>query len=577
MDRPATPLPTTSADAPPRWVPVVLVVAVLLVFGRTAAFDFTTWDDRITIYDNPRLNPPTAGALLHYWTTPEYGLWVPVTYTAWAGLASVARLDRPDELGVQLNPYVFHAANVAAHAGAAVVAFLLLRRLLASRAESPGDAAESAEREERSVFAGASRVDLAALGGSLLFALHPVQVESVAWVSGLKDVLAGLFGLAALLGYVAAVGSDARRRAATAYALATAALVLALLSKPSAVTVPLLAAALDRLVLGRGWRAVARSIGPWLALAAAVAVVAKVAQPGVESDPGPLWLRPLVAGDALAFYLGKLAWPVGLGIDYGRTPAVARASGWFWAAWLVPTAIGVGLFLTRRRYPTVAAAGAVFALAPLPVLGGLPFMFQLYSTVADHYLYMAMLGPALLLARTLSRCPRGRAFAAACGVSVAVLVALAARSVDQAGHWRDNRSLFRRVVAVNPTSWPGLINLGSDFDVRRDPSRAVALYRRSIEARPEQVTAYSNLARSLVRLGEYDEAERTFAEALRRRAAAPPGEQFDLGDEYARFGSRMLEAGQAARAKPYLAEAVRRMPGDDDLRHDYRTASELAP
>ena len=561
-----TPHPTADPAAPPRWPAVLLVAAVLLTFGRLAAFDFTTWDDRFTVYANPRLNPPTPGTLWHYLTHEELGLWVPVTYAAWAALASVARVEQPDELAIALNPYVFHAANVLVHCGSAVAALALLRRLLAARAAGVDPPA----------FAGATRLDVAAMAGALLYALHPVQVESVGWVSGLKDVLAGCLGLSALLGYVSAVRAGSRREATVAYAAATVAVALAMLSKPSAVTVPLLAAALDRLVLGRAWRDVARGVGPWLVIAAAVGVVAKLAQPGTDVDAGPLWARPLIVGDSLAFYLGKLAWPFGLAIDYGRTPERVRASATFWVAWLAPAAIGLALFLMRRRHPTPAAAGAVFALAPLPVLGLLPFMFQQYSTVADHYLYVAMLGPALLLAWAVSRVPPGGPLYAAVGAVGVVLALLAVRAADQAGVWRDSRTLFSHAVAVNPRSWPGWTNLGGDYDLRRDDETAARMYRRSIEAQPNQLTAYSNLAMSLATLGRFDEAERVFAVSLRRRGSVPPSERYDLGEEYANFGGRLLEAGAGGRALPYLAEALRLRPDDPDVRRDYRTASESA-
>ena len=341
----ATPAPDLARKARAAAWPVWLVVlAVALAFGSLCSAEFTWWDDAATVHHNDRLNPPTLGGTAYYWTHAADGLWVPITYTAWAGLAALARLDTPGADGIALNPWVFHGANVLVHVLAALAVLGLLRRLTKS--------------------------DVAACAGTLLFALHPVQVEAVAWVSGMKDVLAGGLGLAALLCYVEAAGRQ-RRDGRLWYALATLAFVAAMLAKPSAATVPLLAATIDWFLLRRPLRRVAWAAGPWLVLAVPVLVVARLAQ-GVESVANvALWARPLVMGDSLAFYLYKLVWPLHLGVDYGRRPAVllaagrvdlrrrARAAG----------AGGGAVVLGRRRRPWLLTGGLLFVAALLPVSG----------------------------------------------------------------------------------------------------------------------------------------------------------------------------------------------------------------
>src|SRR5262249_51420689 len=160
-----------------------------------------------------------------------YGLYIPVTYSVWVGLAMIARVRIPEPHEITLNPWVYHSANVGAHIVSAVLAFLLLRRLV--------------------------RRDLPAVLGALLFAVHPVEVESVGWISGLKDVLAGCFALLALLRYVA----RAQQNRASAWSpdpIGTVALVLGILSKPSACMAPAIAGVIDWLVLGRPLRTVVR-------------------------------------------------------------------------------------------------------------------------------------------------------------------------------------------------------------------------------------------------------------------------------------------------------------------------------
>src|SRR4051812_21001123 len=155
---------------------VVIGLAVVLVFGRIATNDFTWWDDSGTIHHNPLLNPPTVKNVLWYWSHSDRGLYMPVTFTVWAGIAAIARLQGADEFGISLNPWLFHSASIVVHAGSAMLGFLILRRLI--------------------------KRDGASLAGAILFAVHPVQVETVAWASGLKDLLCGLFALLAIWEYM---------------------------------------------------------------------------------------------------------------------------------------------------------------------------------------------------------------------------------------------------------------------------------------------------------------------------------------------------------------------------------------
>src|SRR5262249_38527157 len=152
-------------------------------------------------------------------------------------------------------------------------------------------------------------------------------------------------------------------------------------------------------------------------------LVARIVQPSESQVAAlPLWARPFIAGDALAFYLYKLFVPMRLAMDYGRRPGVVLARGWIYAAWLGPWIICLGALRCRRRAPWLLAGFGIFVTALLPVLGLIPFNFQAYSTVANRYAYVAMLGPALALGGSLAR-TRHRA---ACGLAVAVVLLYAA-------------------------------------------------------------------------------------------------------------------------------------------------------
>lgn len=402
---------------------LVVFVIALAGMSRVIGNGFVDWDDSFTLYANAKMNPPTGETLRFYWTSSEHGLYMPATQTIWAGLASLAYQELPDDRGIRLSPRVFHATSVVLHASAAVVAFFLLRRLFTN--------------------------DWAAAIGAGLFALHPVQVETVAWVSGMKDVLCGLFALVALWQYVSAVQSNKRWN----FVVATIAFAIAMLCKPAAMVLPALAMVIHVVLMRADWKTAAKWTAVWWPMAIVIMIVARVSQP--VTIPGPaLWQRPLVALDALAFYLGKIVWPWTLCVDYGRTPSAIAAAAAMWWTWLIPAAVAAVLFWKPRR--EVIAAAGIAAICVAPMLGFTPFMFQLYSTVSDHYLYLAMLGPALLLAWLVTVNPTILR-PAAC-----VLLGLfAIKSLAQQSTWRDDESLFTHTLAANPRSFMAANNLAS--------------------------------------------------------------------------------------------------------------------
>ena len=474
------------------WLSIgVIIAATCAAMGPVAFNGFSGWDDPHTLLENPSLDPPTFGAVARYWRTAEGGLYVPLTYTAWAMLAAVAR-----SADGTLVAWPFHVASLLAHALANVVVFLILRRAVAR--------------------------DWPACAGAVLFAVHPIQVETVAWASGLKDVLAGLFAFAAVHQYL--LHADGRVRWPH-YLLGSAALVLGMLSKPSAACAIPIAAVLDVLVLRRPFRRVAASLAPWVLLAVPLLLVARVAQETQGVPDVALWRRGLVAADALAFYLFKLVAPVNLAIDYGRTPAVAIDSRAAFVTWTIPAAVALAIAATRSR--VLAAAGLMFVSGMLMNLGLAPFQFQYYSTVADHYVYVSMSGPALAVGWAVSRRPR-LLTAVLCAVVALALVVLAHR---QARRWSDAITLLQHSVEVNPDA-PGLRNnLGRALGEAGRLDEAAQQFEAVLRLVPYDPMAHRNLALVAVRRGDLDAAVRHLAESIRlneRAGADTRGDRSEL-------------------------------------------------
>lgn len=493
-----------------RFLPALLILIVVGVYALAMSAEFIGWDDPTNVPDNPVLKLAGPQAIARFWSGPYDKLYIPVTYTVWTILAAVGTVNTPSG-GVEFNPFIFHAANVILHALATVLVYQILRLRI--------------------------RIALACAAGALLFAVHPVQVEAVAWVTAMKDVLSGALALAAvwlfMLGVESVNGSadgkhfdpdrDSSHRPIRweMYIFSLLLFSLSLLAKPSAVAAIPVVLILYWLGSDRRWKLVGALLLPWLVLALVDVLVTHAVQPiATPADGGRWWLRPLIAGDALAFYLYKLFIPIRLGLFYGRTPAAIIENGSIWFTWIVPVLVlGAIAWLGRkRRWPTAAAL--LFIAGVLPVLGLVPFTFQAYSTVADHYLYLSMLGPALAVAMILSVAGMVRTKAAILrwGSGFALLI-LAGLTVAQTRYWHDSISLFSHAYAVNPHSGEAAILLAGQYNTSADAADALLWVDRATPNVPKsnasQSVLHSTRASALLNAHRYNEAEGELETAVR--------------------------------------------------------------
>jgi len=523
-----------------------LVLLVAGVFSEVPRMDFLDWDDPGNVSDSWHHRPVTLAKVADLWRRPTLGFYIPVTRTVWAAIARVATEPGADPVATvqPFRPAFFHAANLVLHIASVLVVFAILRLLRLG--------------------------DWAAAAGAALFGVHPVQVEPVAWVTGLKDVLAGLFALLALWEYLLyARAPDGKRRPGEApgrhvlharapdeeragrgrlhYALGVACFALAVLSKQTVVVLPAIAFALDVGVVRRPWRRSARALAAWLPVAAAGAVLASWTDEGLmATDVVAWWQRPFVAGDALAFYLGKLFLPIRLMAHYARAPALIMEHRWAYAMWLAPVALIVLLVVVRRRTPELVAAGAIFLAGVLPVLGVVPFYNQ---DVGTRFMYLSMLGAALALAWVVERWPTKP-------VGYAVILALATASgvsALQSLYWHNSVTLFERNVELNPRSWSAHDILGKINERRGALRQAEMHYRAAIEANPGHHGAHLNYGVLLQATGRPEQAVEEF-----RAALAIDGK---LHMAHFNLGSTLLAMGRVDEAIAELRRAIDLSPG----------------
>lgn len=526
----------------------ILVLFTLTVFWRVQNHGFV-WDDGVNVERNPYFKSVSLPDIARFWTAPYEKLYIPVTYTVWGTIAHFAQLPNQGGDEVNLDPWLFHWANLIFHALNALIVFKILRRLV------------------NNVYAAGA--------GALLFAWHPVQVEPVAWVTGLKDVLSGFFALAAISEYLESVylsaqaaDSDVKSSSRKSrqklfswpifhYSVGTIAFVLALLAKPAAVVTPLVAGILAYCMWRRSTRQILLSFSFWLALAMPIVIFTKLQQPDELLDiETRLLARPLVAADALAFYIYKVLLPIYLGPEYGRSPVVIFSQGWVFVSWLLPVSLVVVIWRAgRHRLWTLAAAG-VFIAGLLPVLGFVQFQYQNWSTVTDRYLYLSMLGPALAFASLVAQRWDNRKLLGVAGV---ILFCLGVKSVFQTQIWHNSETLWRYALEIGQDSAVTHSNLGASLIVSK-PAEAMIHLRRAVEVAPDFFEAHFNLAYLLAERGDRAEAIDHYKYALKLRPTYLTTHYF--------LGLLLAKTGQLDEAITHQRLALETRPRDAQFRNN---------
>ncbi len=495
----------------------------------------------------------------------------------------------------------YHLVNVLLHAASCCLLALILQKLLDGRRAQQA-CAPTGEIGGNAAGRGAGLLRLHLTSpyasvpwlAALLFAVHPVCVESVAWISEQKNTLSLVFYLLAARAHLDFAGS--RRRSAYGWALGF--FLLALGAKSVTATLP--AALLVVLWWRNGrldWRRDVVPLLPWFAIAAAAGFfTAWVERRLIGAEGADFALSPLehvlLAGRVIGFYLGKFVWPADLSFVYPRWDVPAEAAGWY--GWLAgAAAVTAGLWAIRRRTRGILAGWLYFVGSLFPALGFVnvyPFRF---SYVADHFQYVAILGPIAVAAAGFARlmallAPRMRAAAAVPGVLI--LAALAGMASQQSRSYRDGETLYRATLERNPDCWMAHSNLAAELAKRPGcMPEVLAHYAQALRLRPGSWEAHNNLANELVKLpGRMPEALAHFERALQlnprfveahvnlaNALAALPGRLSEAFDHY----QQALRLDPAAPETHFcLANTLAAVPGRAaEAQAEYEEALRLRP
>lgn len=462
------------------WWVITLSTITILIYQPVWHAGFI-WDDDRYVTNNPLLSAPDG--LWRIWFSLDApSQYFPLSYT----------LLRIGHFLWGLSPSGFHWLNILLH----VCNVCLVWRLLA-RLNVPGSWLAAA-----------------------IFALHPVQVESVAWISEVKNLLMGLFFLLTLLAWIEFLDSQGVRRTIL-YVTALLCCGLALAAKSTACTLP------AALLLILWWKkkpidrqAIVETV-PFFVLALAAGLIAIWWEKYHQGTRVLVSLSPLerilIASRAVWFYLGKLFWPSNLTFIYPRWHIdVSNPMAY---AWLAATILAAAIvYFGRRRFGRgIETALLFFVLTLSPLLGFVMLYTFRYSFVADHYQYLACIGPIALVSAGFTKLAEriGNArwlnWLGAC----AILACLGVLTFRQSGTYRDLETLWRATIAKDPGSWMAYNNLGVVQFEKGETDDAIEKYRHSLELHPDYPEALYNLGSALLQKGDIDQAINLCEDALK--------------------------------------------------------------
>ena len=522
-------------------VPGLIFLLVGAVFLPALRGEFLNWDDSVNFVANPHYRGLAWPQIRWMLGATLMGHYIPVTWLSF-GLNYT--------LG-GMNPWGYHLGNLLVHATNATLVYLIARRLLAA---AHGDGAQRGHTAGPIVAAGAF--------AAVVWGVHPLRVESVAWITERRDVLCGLFFLLTILAYLKSLERGGHPRPIW-QVVALVAFAAALLSKAAAMPLPAVLLLLDLYPLRRrvaGWKRLVIEKVPYAVLAGATAVVALIALPrgaAVTSyESYGMGARIGMVAYSFVFYPSKLILPVSLSPMY-ELPARVELGSWpFLAALVGVVGVTAILLLIRTRWPGGLAAWTYSALIVLPVSG---FVHAGSQLVNDRYSYLSSLGFTVLagagLLAVLRLRERGRATRTTVSVLMAgaalVILALGVAAWTQTYVWRDSETLWRWAVEMDPACSLCQGNLGSAIttaalgQARLD--EAEGHLRRAIELRPDNPIPHFNLGTLLSVRTRYAEAEA----ALRRYLELLPAARDGLG----RLGLLYLLQGRLEDAAPLLLRA----------------------
>lgn len=438
----------------------LLLIAIIVIYFPVYDFQFLVWDDNYNIFDNGTLQ---EDSIWTFWKEPYMGMYIPLIYSVWSAIFHIVGAD----------PMTYHIFNVVLHLANSFLVFKLVQKVLVR------------------FYPAVDKNIIYPLCGALLFAVHPLQIGTVAWVSGGRDLLSVFFALLSIIFYF---DCQSKKK----YFLSLLFFTLALLSKPAIVSLPLVFVLFDWIFKRKIY-----STAPFFALGLVFVSLTRSAQSKfMEGMLHPDWVfRPIIALDAMGFYVSKFFFPVNLAVDYGRQPERVISERLFWPyLFLALTVIVIGFLLLKKK-PILWVGFGIIASLLLPVLGFVPFNFQRISTVTDHYMYLPMAGIAIVSSFLLFKINSWKSY-----IPFAVfLIFLVIQSVFRLPVWNNTTVFMEDMMIKNPQSYSAFVILGDKLFNQGKVAEAEELFKKAWASNHMSGLAVGNLAVTWVAKKSYQD------------------------------------------------------------------------
>ncbi|HEY4285280.1 MAG TPA: tetratricopeptide repeat protein [Chthoniobacterales bacterium] len=535
-------------------IAIGLVGLVWTAFGETMRNDFVNYDDGDYVYENSVVTKGlTVSGIKWAFTHIHAANWHPLT--------TISHMLDVQLYGLQ--PWGHHLTNVLLHAVATVLLFMVLRRLTLSIWTSAFVAT--------------------------LFAIHPLRVESVAWISERKDVLSGVFFMLTLMAYAAYAHSE--RRSIGRYLMVVVFFALGLMCKPTLVTLPFVLLLLDYWPLKRWpggskdqgmrqkvasavstsqrlnvltfhWWSIVRGLVvekiPLFALSAISCVITIIAQQQALEPNLDVGLPQRISNALTSYviYLGQLIYPVHLTVSYPYVP-VHISQVMF--AILLLTVISTTFILLRRRYPFLITGWLWFLGTLVPMIGLVQVGLQ---PRADRYTYLSQIGLYILIAcgaaSVAGRSRRGRVVIAA--AAVGAIAASIVLTRIQTTYWRNSEALWRHAIETTPTNYIAYNDLGTLLLHQNQPETAMAELQQAIQLKPDFENAYVSIGSALMLLDRIDDAIGYYLKALQIHP--------DSAEDWSNLATALLKKGNNSEAIVDYRKAAALKPASADMQYN---------
>lgn len=465
---------------------IVLLFAIsLLIYGRTINYEFL-WDDQRSHLSNNEML--MKGDLKKIWSKPYDGLYIPLTYTTWNTIKKIA-LDKQTE---KLSPKPFHILNVFTHSINCVLLFLILFLLFKNTTAS--------------------------FIGSLLFAFHPLQMESVAWISEFRGLFSCFFSFSALyilFRHVSQKPATALKEFlfSKAFLFASILFICALLAKPSAIILPLIVIVIAWCFYSLSLKTIAKTMIVWILIMVPIALITSGSQTNdLLQFVAPLPSRIFIFCYSAWFYITKIFMPLKLVPSYGITPQLILEDSWLYIYSGIIIGASVLLFAKREQLKYFFTGYAVLIISILPVSGLVSFYFQRFSNVADRYVYFGMLGVAIAFCYLWMATKKKKYVQY---IMVLFLVSCIVLTIKQTPVWKNEFALWDHSMKEYPNQFMAAYNRGVHYGKQGKLDEAIIDYSTALKFNKKDKSTLVNRANALAQCNRYKEALADYNDAIR--------------------------------------------------------------